>query len=107
MTPDFGTYVQALQRTIEFEEELAEKFGGSSGSKSTTSDIDEVDKGESSDQIVMDIRKKYERKLAARQGNEDDVCDTGCLIYILHFLVPFSVLLHLHVIGVALYLLIL
>lgn len=68
--------MQALQRTIEFEEELAEKFGSSS-TKSVMSDIEEVDKGENSTQIVMDIRKKYERKLAAHQGNQGDVCDTG------------------------------
>lgn len=68
--------MQALQRTIEFEEELAEKFGSSS-TKSVMSDIEEVDKGENSTQIVMDIRKKYERKLAAHQGNQDDVSDTG------------------------------
>ncbi|KAI3756849.1 hypothetical protein L1987_56672 [Smallanthus sonchifolius] len=61
--------VQALQRTIEFEEELAEKFGGGDNTKKVTSDIEELDKG---NQTVMDIRKKYEKKLAAYQGNEDD-----------------------------------
>ncbi|KAJ9556300.1 hypothetical protein OSB04_010914 [Centaurea solstitialis] len=70
--PDVGTLLLALQRTIEFEEELAEKFSGSGSSKSLESDIEETDKREGNNQTVMDIRKKYERKLAAHQGNEDD-----------------------------------
>nr|KAJ0217366.1 hypothetical protein LSAT_V11C300154220 [Lactuca sativa] len=74
--PDVGTLLLALQRTIEFEEELAEKFGSSS-TKSVMSDIEEVDKGENSTQIVMDIRKKYERKLAAHQGNQGDDKDAN------------------------------
>ncbi|KZV32761.1 vacuolar protein sorting-associated protein 53 A [Dorcoceras hygrometricum] len=70
--PDVGTILMALQRTLEFEEELAEKFGG--GSRSRESEIDNVDdKVESNNQIVSDIRKKYEKKLAAHHGidNED------------------------------------
>ncbi|GJX14245.1 membrane trafficking VPS53 family protein [Tanacetum coccineum] len=63
-----------FSRTIEFEEELAEKFGGSgSGSgRNVTDAFEETDKSESNDQIVLDIRKKYEKKLAAHQGNQDD-----------------------------------
>lgn len=71
--------LQALQRTIEFEEELAEKFG-SGHTKKVTSDVEESDKGETSNQLVMDIRKKYEKKLVTQQGNQDDVCNTSCLI---------------------------
>ncbi|GJT01352.1 vacuolar protein sorting-associated protein 53 A [Tanacetum coccineum] len=74
---DPETYVQALQRTIEFEDELAEKFGGSGNTKSSTSDIEDVDKGENSNQIVIDIKKKYERKLAAHQGNQDNDKDAN------------------------------
>ena len=88
---DPETYIQALQRTIEFEEELAEKFGGSGSTKSITSDIEDVDKRENSNQIVMDIKKKYERKLAAHQGKQDNLCDTNCFV-LLHLVVPFSIL---------------
>ncbi|KAJ0938126.1 putative vacuolar protein sorting-associated protein [Helianthus annuus] len=70
--PDVGTLLLALQRTIEFEEELAEKFGGSGDTKKVTSSVEESDIGEKSNQIVMDIRRKYEKKLVAHQGNQDD-----------------------------------
>ncbi|KAK9275716.1 hypothetical protein L1049_022984 [Liquidambar formosana] len=66
--PDVGTLLLALQRTLEFEEELAEKFGGGTRSKEIGSDMEEIDKGENNSQIVLDIRKKYEKKLAAHQG---------------------------------------
>ncbi|XP_057980569.1 vacuolar protein sorting-associated protein 53 A isoform X2 [Malania oleifera] len=71
--PDVGTLLLALQRTLEFEEELAEKFGGVR-SREIGSDIEETE-GENKSQIVSDIRKKYEKKLAAHQGsgiNEND-----------------------------------
>ncbi|KAL9271980.1 Vacuolar protein sorting-associated protein 53 A-like protein [Drosera capensis] len=63
----------ALQRTLEFEEELAEKFGGNTQSRETKGDADDMDKGESNSRLVTDIRKKYEKKLAAHQrdGNEE------------------------------------
>ncbi|KAJ0803321.1 putative vacuolar protein sorting-associated protein [Helianthus annuus] len=70
--PDVGTLLLALQRTIEFEEELAEKFGDSGDTKKVTSSVKESDIGEKSNQIVMDIRRKYEKKLVAHQGNQDD-----------------------------------
>lgn len=66
--------MQALQRTLEFEEELAEKFGGDTRRKDIGGDIEEVDKGENSSQTVSDIRKKYEKKLAANQGSGTEVC---------------------------------
>ncbi|XP_059646970.1 vacuolar protein sorting-associated protein 53 A [Cornus florida] len=67
--PDVGTLLLALQRTLEFEEELAEKFGGGTRSREMGSgDFEEVDKGENNSQTVSDIRKKYEKKLAAHQG---------------------------------------
>ncbi|GAB2282377.1 HIT domain protein [Dionaea muscipula] len=65
--PDVATILTALQRTLEFEEELAEKFGGSTQSKEMKSDADDMDNGESNSQSVSDIKKKYEKKLAAHQ----------------------------------------
>ncbi|KAG8390647.1 hypothetical protein BUALT_Bualt01G0105400 [Buddleja alternifolia] len=41
--PDVGTLLLALQRTLEFEEELAEKFGGGSRGRESGSDIGEQD----------------------------------------------------------------
>ncbi|KAJ0762596.1 putative vacuolar protein sorting-associated protein [Helianthus annuus] len=70
--PDVGTLLMALQRTIEFEEELADKFGGSGSSRTVTDGFEETDKTENNNQTVLDIRKKYEKKLAAHQGNQDD-----------------------------------
>ncbi|KAL9250174.1 Vacuolar protein sorting-associated protein 53 A-like protein [Drosera capensis] len=71
--PDVATLLTALQRTLEFEEELAEKFGGNTHSRETKGDADDMDKGESNSRLVSDIRKKYEKKLAAHQrdGNEE------------------------------------
>lgn len=66
--PDVGTLLLALQRTLEFEEELAEKFGGGTRSKEIGSEIEENERGENTSQAVLDIRKKYEKKFAAHQG---------------------------------------
>ncbi|XP_042483516.1 vacuolar protein sorting-associated protein 53 A [Macadamia integrifolia] len=68
--PDVGTLLMALQRTLEFEEELAEKFGGGTRNKET--EIEEIDKAESNSQNVSDIRRKYEKKLAAHHGSGTD-----------------------------------
>ncbi|KAK6917988.1 Vps53, N-terminal [Dillenia turbinata] len=70
--PDVGTLLLALQRTIEFEEELAEKFGGGIRSRETGVDVEDTEKGENSSQLVSDIRKKYEKKLAAHQGSQPE-----------------------------------
>ncbi|GAB4841540.1 HIT domain protein, partial [Ancistrocladus abbreviatus] len=67
--------IPALQRTLEFEEELAEKFGGSAQSKVIKGEVDETGEGESNKQAVLDIRKKYEKKLAAHQRNESEERD--------------------------------
>lgn len=56
---------------MEFEEELAEKFGDGSRSKELGSDTGE-DTAESSSQNISDIRKKYEKRLAAHHGNENE-----------------------------------
>ncbi|OAY81558.1 Vacuolar protein sorting-associated protein 53 A [Ananas comosus] len=72
--PDVGTLLLALQRTLEFEEELAQKFSGGtthSRNKELGSDEEEADEGENRNKIVSDIRKKYEKKLAVpRDGTE-------------------------------------
>ncbi|XP_010258632.1 PREDICTED: vacuolar protein sorting-associated protein 53 A [Nelumbo nucifera] len=70
--PDVGTLLMALQRTLEFEEELAEKFSGGTRNKETGSNTEEMDKGENENPTVLDIRRKYEKKLAAHQGTETE-----------------------------------
>ncbi|XP_057506623.1 LOW QUALITY PROTEIN: vacuolar protein sorting-associated protein 53 A-like [Actinidia eriantha] len=69
--PDVGTLLLALQRTLEFEEELADKFGGGTGSREMGSDVEDTSR-ENNGQTVSDIRKKYEKKLAAHQGSESE-----------------------------------
>ncbi|XP_074312416.1 vacuolar protein sorting-associated protein 53 A [Silene latifolia] len=73
--PDVGTLLMALQRTLEFEEELAEKFGGST-IRESGNDADDADKGDNTTQTVSDIKKKYEKKLAANQGSGSEERDT-------------------------------
>lgn len=72
--------MKALQRTLEFEEELAEKFGGGS-SKEMGSDIGETDRGENNSQTVSDIRKKYEKKLGTHEVSESQVCISDWFLY--------------------------
>ncbi|URE37568.1 Vacuolar protein sorting-associated protein 53 [Musa troglodytarum] len=72
--PDVATLLLALQRTLEFEEELAEKFSGGTAStrnKELGNDVEESGEGESNKQIVSDIRKKYEKKLAMQHGEAE------------------------------------
>ncbi|CAN6465516.1 unnamed protein product [Victoria cruziana] len=73
----FLCYFQALHKTLEFEDELAEKFGGgktSSANKGIGIDYDENDnqKGENDNQPVLDIRKKYEKKFVMHNGSGND-----------------------------------
>ncbi|CAK9171345.1 unnamed protein product [Ilex paraguariensis] len=70
--PDVGTLLLALQRTLEFEEELAEKFGGGTRDREMGTDIEDIDRGENNSQTVLDIRKKYEKRLAAHQGSRNE-----------------------------------
>ncbi|XP_031479649.1 vacuolar protein sorting-associated protein 53 A [Nymphaea colorata] len=74
--PDVGVLLPALHKTLEFEEELAEKFGGgkTSSNKEIGTDSEETDnqKGENGSQTVLDIRKKYEKKLAVHNGSGND-----------------------------------
>ncbi|KAG8661783.1 vacuolar protein sorting-associated protein 53 A isoform X1 [Manihot esculenta] len=72
--PDVGTLLLALQRTLEFEDELAEKFGGGSTSREIGNEIEEIGR-DSNSQTVSDIRKKYEKKLAANQGEPEQEKD--------------------------------
>ncbi|KAL6980561.1 HIT domain protein [Sarracenia purpurea var. burkii] len=69
--PDVGTLLLALQRTLEFEEELADKFGCGTRSREMGSDFEDTGR-ENNTQVVSDIRKKYEKKLAAHQGSENE-----------------------------------
>ncbi|CAA6663358.1 unnamed protein product [Spirodela intermedia] len=76
--PDVSALLMALQRTIEFEEELAEKFGGGSGSseyQNVGNETEEIDEGKRNNQIVSDIRKKYEKKLAIHGGPGTELKD--------------------------------
>eukprot|EP01018_Ginkgo_biloba_P020278 Gb_31031 [translate_table: standard] len=68
-----GYNLTALQRTLEFEEELAERFGGGTAtarSKDIESDTEELEDDVEHDNhsAASEIRKKYEKKLAARDG---------------------------------------
>lgn len=64
---------QALQRTLEFEDELAEKFGGGTQGREIGNDIEEIGRRENTGQSVSDIRKKYEKKLAVHQESGTEV----------------------------------
>ncbi|KAM3303564.1 vacuolar protein sorting-associated protein 53 A isoform X1 [Capsicum chacoense] len=70
--PDVATLLTALQRTLEFEEELAEKFGGGTRSKDAVDDNEETEMSGNKSQTVSDIRKKYEKKLAAHDGSQHE-----------------------------------
>ncbi|KAJ6835965.1 vacuolar protein sorting-associated protein 53 A [Iris pallida] len=73
--PDVATLLTALQRTLEFEEELAEKFSGgttNSRNRELGSELEETDDGENNNKIVSDIRKKYEKQFGRRGGTEQE-----------------------------------
>ncbi|XP_022718164.1 vacuolar protein sorting-associated protein 53 A-like isoform X2 [Durio zibethinus] len=72
--PDVATLLMALQRTLEFEDELAEKFGGGTQSREVGNEIEEIGRQHNS-QSASDIRKKYEKKLAAHQDTENEKKD--------------------------------
>ncbi|KAL1320503.1 hypothetical protein HN51_065187 [Arachis hypogaea] len=69
--PDVGTLLLALQRTLEFEDELAEKFGGGTQNREVGNEIEEIGRGANSGSNASDIRRKYEKKLAAHQGSNN------------------------------------
>ncbi|XWS73273.1 hypothetical protein CRYUN_Cryun02cG0113800 [Craigia yunnanensis] len=60
--PDVVTLLMSLQKTLEFEDELAEKFGGGTQSREIGNEIEEIGMQNNS-QTTSDIRKKYEKKL--------------------------------------------
>ncbi|XWS62080.1 hypothetical protein CRYUN_Cryun07bG0180400 [Craigia yunnanensis] len=72
--PDVATLLMALQRTLEFEDELAEKFGGGTQSREIGNEIEEIG-WQNNSQSASDIRKKYEKKLAVHQGSENEEKD--------------------------------
>ncbi|KAL5651506.1 hypothetical protein ACJX0J_036964, partial [Zea mays] len=80
---------QAFQRTIEFEEELAEEFsGGTTNARNKETTSDDEDEGGGHNKIVSDIRKKYEKKLAAPNdefnlhGIISSCCEPYMIVYI-------------------------
>ncbi|CAD6343762.1 unnamed protein product [Miscanthus lutarioriparius] len=81
--PDVATLLLAFQRTLEFEEELAEKFsGGTTNARNKETASDDEDEGGEHNKIVSDIRKKYEKKLAgpsdeAEQDKQKDLSVPG------------------------------
>lgn len=74
----YVNFLQALQRTLEFEDELAEKFGGGTQNREVANAIEEIGRSANSSSSASDIRKKYEKKLAAQQGSESEVCFVNC-----------------------------
>jgi hypothetical protein len=55
--------LQALQRTLEFEEELADRFGGSEGKKQEEESDDEGFDTKDGELTASAIRKKYKKQL--------------------------------------------
>ncbi|KAG4911977.1 hypothetical protein JHK82_052564 [Glycine max] len=58
---------KALQRTLEFEGELAEKFEGGTQNREIGNEIEEIVKGNNSSS-ALDIRNKYEKKELLLEG---------------------------------------
>ncbi|CAM6084244.1 unnamed protein product [Calypogeia fissa] len=71
--PDVATLLQALQRTLEFEQELAERFGesGNAGNADEESDEDTEGVGGDGELTASAIRKKYQKQLAQKQHEGD------------------------------------
>lgn len=72
---------QALQRTLEFEQELAERFGESGNSGHTDEESDEDNEGVTADGelTASAIRKKYQKQLAQKQVRRLVPCPVGTL----------------------------
>lgn len=67
------TDLQALQRTLEFEEELAERFGGSEGKKQEEESDNEGFDTKDGKVTASSIRKKYQKlKQAILESNRSD-----------------------------------
>ena len=57
-------HLQALQRTLEFEEELAERFGGGEGPKKQEEESDDEGFDSKDGELTASaIRKKYQKQL--------------------------------------------
>lgn len=59
---------------MEFEKELEKKFGGGAPTRDIGDDIEKIGTWETNSQNVSKIRKKYEKKFAASQESEENVC---------------------------------
>ncbi|KAJ4800777.1 Membrane trafficking VPS53 family protein [Rhynchospora pubera] len=75
--PEVGTLLLALQRTLEFEEELASKFGGGtekSRSKESTNDDEEPEEDDEGTERkrIAEIRNKYQKKDASSDPGAKD-----------------------------------
>ncbi|KAG0554133.1 hypothetical protein KC19_12G065500 [Ceratodon purpureus] len=68
--PEVGTLLQALQRTLEFEEELAERFGGTEGKKQEEESDDEGFDAKDGELTASAIRKKYKKQLKLEADGE-------------------------------------
>lgn len=61
---DLFDHWQALQRTLEFEEELAERFGGGEGAKKQEEESDDEGFDTKDGELTASaIRKKYKKQL--------------------------------------------
>ncbi|KAL8170452.1 hypothetical protein V2J09_022256 [Rumex salicifolius] len=65
-----GDLLKAMQRTQEFEEELAEKFGGSTQNKETRSDAENSDKAEGKSRAVLELKGNMRRSYLDTKGVE-------------------------------------
>jgi hypothetical protein len=69
--PDVATLLQALQRTLEFEEELAERFGGGEGAKKQEEESDDEGFDTKDGELTASaIRKKYKKQLKLESDGE-------------------------------------
>ncbi|XP_024383134.1 vacuolar protein sorting-associated protein 53 A isoform X1 [Physcomitrium patens] len=68
--PEVGTLLQALQRTLEFEEELAERFGGSEGKKQEEESDNEGFDTKDGKVTASSIRKKYQKLKQETDGEK-------------------------------------
>ena len=69
---------QALQRTLEFEEELAERFGGSEGKKQEEDSDDEGFDTKDGELTASAIRKKYKKQLKLVTPKPTDLAVSYC-----------------------------
>ncbi|KAG0584269.1 hypothetical protein M758_3G197500 [Ceratodon purpureus] len=74
--PEVGTLLQALQRTLEFEEELADRFGGNEGKKHEEDSDDEGFDTKDGELTASAIRRKYKNQLKQEtDGQKQDAAN--------------------------------